>query len=97
MRALFQELRAAAALDPHPANLTSVAAQVGDDYLFWRISEGRPGTAMVGWGTTLTEEQIWQVIAFIHSLGVNLSGIFGLELTHAFEKWNFGARFRIAR
>lgn len=59
---------AAEALDPHPANLPSVAAQVGDDYLFWRISQGRPGTAMVAWGTTLTEEQIWQVIAFIHTL-----------------------------
>lgn len=58
----------AAALDPRPANLSAVAAQVGDDYLFWRISEGRPGTAMVGWAGVLNEEQIWQVIAYLRLL-----------------------------
>ena len=56
------------ALDPKPANLPSVAAQVGDDYLFWRISEGVVGTSMVGWAGVLTEEQIWQVIAYIRTL-----------------------------
>ncbi len=35
-----------------------------DDYLLWRISEGVPGTAMPPWKSTLTEEQIWQVIAY---------------------------------
>jgi len=59
---------AGAALTPGPANLPVVAAQVGDDYLFWRISEGRPGTAMVGWAGVLNEEQIWQVVAYIRTL-----------------------------
>ena len=55
-------------LDPQPKNLPELAAQVGDDYLLWRISEGKYGTSMVGWKSILTEEQIWQVIAFIHTL-----------------------------
>jgi mono/diheme cytochrome c family protein len=55
-------------LDPKPANLLSVAAQAGDDYLFWRISEGKPGTSMVGWAGVLNEEQIWQVIAYLRTL-----------------------------
>jgi mono/diheme cytochrome c family protein len=56
------------ALDPHPKNLPDLAAAVGDDYLFWRISRGRSGTSMVGWEGALTDEQIWQVVAFIHTL-----------------------------
>lgn len=55
-------------LNPLPANLPQVAAQVGDDYLFWRISEGKPGTSMVGWAGVLNEEQIWQVVAYIRTL-----------------------------
>jgi mono/diheme cytochrome c family protein len=56
------------AINPKPASLPAVASQVGDDYLFWRVSEGKPGTAMVGWGSVLNEEQIWQVIAYIRTL-----------------------------
>jgi mono/diheme cytochrome c family protein len=56
------------ALNPPPADLSAVASQVGDDYLFWRIREGKPGTAMVGWGSVLNEEQIWQVVAYVRSL-----------------------------
>ncbi|MEW6287889.1 MAG: c-type cytochrome [Chloroflexota bacterium] len=56
------------ALDPKPKNLSELAAQVGDDYLFWRISEGKPGTSMVAWKGILTDEQIWQAVAFIRTL-----------------------------
>jgi mono/diheme cytochrome c family protein len=59
---------AAGYLDPHPKNLAELQAQAADDYLFWRISTGRDGTAMIGWDGILTEEQIWQVIAFIRTL-----------------------------
>jgi mono/diheme cytochrome c family protein len=59
---------ASQALDPRPANLSEIAAQVGDDYLFWRISEGKAGTSMVGWAGVLNEEQIWQVVSFIRTL-----------------------------
>jgi mono/diheme cytochrome c family protein len=59
---------AAAALDPAPKNLANLQKIARDDYLFWRISTGREGTAMVAWKSVLTDEQIWQVIAFLRSL-----------------------------
>jgi mono/diheme cytochrome c family protein len=59
---------AGAALSPHPKNLPKLAATVGDDYLFWRISTGKEGTSMVAWKGVLSEEQIWQVVAFVRTL-----------------------------
>lgn len=55
-------------LDPKPKNLADLQAIVGDDYLFWRIYEGKPGTSMVAWKGILTDEQIWQAVAFIRTL-----------------------------
>ena len=55
-------------LNPVPKNLAELQTQVGDDYLFWRINTGKAGTAMVPWKGILTEEQIWQVVAFIRTL-----------------------------
>lgn len=59
---------AGASLDPAPKNLPELSKVAEDDYLFWRISTGRPGTSMVGWKGVLTDEQIWQVISYIHTL-----------------------------
>jgi len=59
---------AGAALDPKPANLITFVPQVGDDYLNWRISTGKEGTSMVAWKGVLTEEEIWQVVAYIRTL-----------------------------
>lgn len=56
------------AIQPHPANLVTFAPQVGDDYLFWRISTGKDGTSMVSWKGILTDEQIWQVVAYVRTL-----------------------------
>jgi mono/diheme cytochrome c family protein len=55
-------------LDPKPRDLAGLQAKVGDDYLYWRISNGKTGTAMVAWEGILTEEQIWQVVSFIRTL-----------------------------
>ena len=55
-------------LEPKPKDLADLQAIVGDDYLFWRIHEGKPGTAMVAWNGILTDEQIWQAVAFIRTL-----------------------------
>lgn len=38
-----------------------------DSYIFWRVSEGVPQTAMTPWKEKLTEEQIWKVIAYAHT------------------------------
>jgi len=59
---------AGAALDPKPKNLPELAKIATDDYLFWRISTGKEGTSMVAWKGTLTDEQIWQAVAFIRTL-----------------------------
>lgn len=59
---------AGAALDPAPKNLPEVAALAGDDYLFWRVSTGKEGTSMVAWKGVLTDDQIWQAVAFIRTL-----------------------------
>ncbi len=59
---------AGASLNPQPKDLPELASVVGDDYLYWRINTGKPGTSMVGWNGILTDEQIWQVVAFIRTL-----------------------------
>ncbi len=59
---------AGASLDPAPRNLPELSATATDDYLFWRISTGKPGTAMSAWKGILSDEQIWQVVTFIRTL-----------------------------
>ena len=56
------------ALDPRPRNLAELQTQASDDFLFWRIREGKPGTSMVAWKGILTDDQIWQAISFIRTL-----------------------------
>jgi mono/diheme cytochrome c family protein len=55
-------------LDTKPRNLVEFQSLVGDDYLYWRISTGIDGSAMIPWKGVLTDDQIWQVIAFIRTL-----------------------------
>jgi len=56
------------ALDPRPRNLAELQTKASDDFLFWRIREGKPATTMVAWKGILTDDQIWQAIAFIRTL-----------------------------
>ena len=51
-----------------PRNLAELQKTAGDDYLFWRINTGKDGTSMIAWKGVLTDEQIWQVITFLHTL-----------------------------
>lgn len=55
-------------LEPPPGNLAQVQAGAADDYLYWRIHAGKPGTAMLAWRNILTEEQIWQLVSFIRTM-----------------------------
>ena len=55
-------------LEPKPGNLAQVQARAGEDYLYWRIHDGKPGTSMVAWKGILSDEQIWQAVAFIRTL-----------------------------
>jgi mono/diheme cytochrome c family protein len=62
---------AAAALDPKPRNLSDPAyvSTLSDDHLYKVISEGGAAVGlspmMAAWGGTLSEQDIWNVIAYI--------------------------------
>ena len=58
-------------IDPAPAPIAHTSQMMGDDYLFWRISEGgKPfGTAMVPYIDILEEQARWDVINYVRALG----------------------------
>jgi mono/diheme cytochrome c family protein len=64
---------AASSLHPKPANLAALQNKMSDDYMFWRISEGGAmppfNSAMPAWKGVLSEEQIWQIITYLRTLG----------------------------
>jgi mono/diheme cytochrome c family protein len=56
-------------LVPKPADLTSQAVQNRlDASLFKRIHDGKPNTAMGAWRTTLSDDEIWDVLAYVRTL-----------------------------
>lgn len=61
----------AASLDPSPAPIARTSLMMGDDYLFWRVSEGGVpfATAMPVWKETLDEQARWDVINYVRALG----------------------------
>jgi mono/diheme cytochrome c family protein len=65
------------ALNPLPANFrdSGTISQLEEGYVYWRIATGGPGlpqgatpwnSSMPIWQNFLSEEEIWQVIAFIY-------------------------------
>lgn len=62
---------AAANLDPAPAPIARTGRMLGDDYLFWRVTEGGHefNTAMPAWDQALTEQERWDVINYVRALG----------------------------
>jgi mono/diheme cytochrome c family protein len=64
---------AAAALDPAPAAIAHTSQMLGDDYQFWRISEGGAmepfNSAMITWKSILDEDARWDVINYVQALG----------------------------
>lgn len=58
-------------LVPPPADLTSSVVQHRlDGTLFRRIHEGKPNTAMGAWKYSLSDEEIWDVLAYVRTLRV---------------------------
>lgn len=64
---------AAANLDPAPAAIAHTSQMMGDDYLFWRISEGGAmepfNSTMIAWGGILDKNARWDVINYVQALG----------------------------
>lgn len=64
----------AAGADPAPADFTDSAmmSNMTDGYMFWRITEGGQmepfNSIMPPWKDVLSEDERWQVIAYIRSL-----------------------------
>jgi len=55
-------------LVPKPADLTSPAIQGRlDASLFKRIHDGKPNTAMGAWSATLSDDEIWDVLAYVRT------------------------------
>ncbi|MBS0183164.1 MAG: cytochrome c [Nitrospira sp.] len=62
-------------LVPPPADLTSLAVQSRlDGTLFRRIHEGKPNTAMGAWKHSLSDEEIWDVLTYVRTFGVESNG-----------------------
>ncbi len=56
-------------LEKKPANFTRpFYNQYPDDFWFYRVSEGVPGTRMPRWNESLTEEQRWYLVAYLKTL-----------------------------
>jgi mono/diheme cytochrome c family protein len=60
-------------LDPAPAPIAHSSQMLGDDYLYWRISEGGQmepfNSTMIAWKGALNEEAKWDVINYVRALG----------------------------
>jgi len=58
---------AGASLEPAPVNFYELYPLVNEDYYYFAISEGIPGTSMVAWKNTLSQEELYQVVAYIRT------------------------------
>jgi mono/diheme cytochrome c family protein len=63
---------AASSLDPKPQDLAELVPSLSDGYILWRISDGGMlppfHSAMPAWKTILSEDQIWQLVAYLREL-----------------------------
>ncbi len=60
---------------PPPADLTSPAVQNRlDGTLFRRIHDGKPNTAMGAWKHALSDEEIWDVLAYVRTFAIESGG-----------------------
>ena len=63
---------AGASLDPKPANFSERLPEVQDDFIFWVINEGGAAAglspSMASYKGVLSEDEMWQVTAYIRTL-----------------------------
>jgi mono/diheme cytochrome c family protein len=64
---------AGSSFDPPPAPIAHTSRMLGDDYLYWRISEGGShepfASVMPRWQDVLDENDRWDVINYVRALG----------------------------
>lgn len=62
---------AGAVLDPAPSPIARTSQMMGDNYLFWRVSEGGIpfNTSMPAWKDTLDSQSRWDLINYVQALG----------------------------
>ena len=62
----------AAQLDPSPRNFQHQGfwRHRTEGEIFWVIKQGSPGTSMIGFDGQLTDEEIWTIIQYERSFGV---------------------------
>jgi cytochrome c553 len=64
---------AGASLDPAPAPVAHSSQMLGDDLLYWRISEGGApapfSSAMPAWKDSLEEQARWDLVNYMRALG----------------------------
>jgi mono/diheme cytochrome c family protein len=64
---------AGAALDPAPAPVAHSSQMLGDDMIFWRISEGGAmapfSSTMPAWKDSLDEQARWDLVNYMRALG----------------------------
>lgn len=58
----------AADMNPPPPDLAEVASERAPSELFWVVKNGIRMTGMPAWGPTHTDEQIWDLVAFMNRL-----------------------------
>lgn len=72
----------AANLDPAPAALAHTSRMLGDDYLYWRVSEGGShdpfNSAMPAWESAFDETARWDVINYLRALSSGGIGQMGM-------------------
>ncbi len=61
-------LRPCARANPKPPRLTEHAGHHGLEEQFWIVKHGIKMTAMPAWGKTHTDEELWDVVAFVSRL-----------------------------
>lgn len=63
---------AAAKLDPSPRNFhhRGFWRHRTEGEIFWVIKHGSPGTAMVGFGNMLSDEEIWTLVRYLHGFAM---------------------------
>lgn len=61
-------------MTPAPVNLLSAAREWESKHIFWVVKHGAKMTGMPAWEYRLTDEQIWDVVAFVKAMAAMSPG-----------------------